>query len=57
MTIGKNRLFGFHIERAMGSDRKWYLTAIIWIPRDTSWRRLRYFYPFERFAVRVPAPR
>lgn len=57
MTIGKGRLFGMFIERAMGSDGAWYLTAVVWIPRDLSGRRLRHFYPFERLAVRVPAPR
>jgi len=45
MTYGKRRLFGFHVERATGSDGRWYLTGIVWVPRDTSWRRLRYFYP------------
>ena len=49
MTIGQNRLFGIHITRAMGSDRNWYLSAVIWIPRDLTWKRLRYFYPSIRW--------
>lgn len=49
MTLGKKKLFGIHVERAMGSDGNWYLSAVVWIPRDTSWRRLRYFYPSMRW--------
>jgi hypothetical protein len=57
MMIGKKCLFGFHIERAMGSDRNWYLAIVVWLPRDFSGKRLRYFYPFNRYGLRVPAPR
>jgi hypothetical protein len=49
MTIGKGSLFGIFIERAMGSDGKWYLSAVVWIPRDFTWKRLRYFYPSMRW--------
>ena len=45
MTYGKHKRFGFHIERAQGSDRKWYLTAIVWVPKASKPGHHRYFYP------------
>ena len=49
MTLGQGKLFGISIKRDMGSDRKWYLTAVIWIPRDWSRKHLRYFSPSMRW--------
>ena len=42
ITIKISKWFGVHIERMKGSDDKWYLSFVWWMPRNS--HQLRYFY-------------
>ena len=42
LTIKISKWFGVHIERMKGSDDKWYLSFVWWMPRNS--HQLRHVY-------------
>ena len=47
-TLKITRYFGINVRRMQGSDDRWYITMVIWYPRE-NFTRLGYLYPSFRF--------